>query len=208
MRIEEDEEIGGAVAPVFAVEAFQLPGLGRDGLTHLADKLSGAFIKADHGALGVGLLGVKVEHVFHAGDVFGIDLGDAPHVLAPGLELVFRKPAAHCLARQAFVLGQLDEFAGQQLQGPTGPAGRWLGAGRGDQKRLFLAGKLALRARMRLFAERSLKACLHKAAFGAIDRRAAGADRSFDRLIAGAGIGRQKNLRPLQLPRRAFAPAQ
>lgn len=46
--VQEDEEIGGAVALVFAIIALQLPGFGRDGLAHLADQLGRALVKAHH----------------------------------------------------------------------------------------------------------------------------------------------------------------
>jgi hypothetical protein len=35
-----------------------------------------------------GCLGIEVEHVFHAGDIFAVNLWDAPHVPAPRLEAV------------------------------------------------------------------------------------------------------------------------
>ena len=101
VRVEEDEEIGSAIAPIFAVEALQLSRLGRDRLAHLADKLGRALVEADDGLLGIGLLGIKIEHILHAGDVFGVDLWDAPHILAPRLEVVLRKPAAYRFAGKA-----------------------------------------------------------------------------------------------------------
>src|SRR5258708_27540969 len=48
-------------------------------------------------AFWMGSLGVEVEHVLHPGDVFAIHLRNAPHVLAPRLEVVFGQPAAHRL---------------------------------------------------------------------------------------------------------------
>jgi hypothetical protein len=54
----------------------------------LADELDRALVEADHRPLRIGRLGVEIEHVFHAGDVIRVDLGDAPHVLAPWLEMV------------------------------------------------------------------------------------------------------------------------
>lgn len=40
------------------------------------------------------LLGIEVEHILHAGDVLGVDLGDAPHVLLPRLEMVLGQASA------------------------------------------------------------------------------------------------------------------
>ena len=107
MGIDEDEEIDGAVAAILVVEALEPSGCGRDRLARFADELGGAFVEADHGPLRVKLLGIEVEHILHAGDVLGVDLGDAPHVLLPGLEMVLgqascgRSPATDCHGRSA-----------------------------------------------------------------------------------------------------------
>lgn len=44
-----------------------------------------AFAVAHRWPSWVGRLGIEVEHVLHAGDVFAVDLQNAPHVFAPGL---------------------------------------------------------------------------------------------------------------------------
>jgi hypothetical protein len=98
VRVEEDEQVDRAVAPVLAIVALELPRLCRDRLADLADELGWAFVEAPHRAFGVGRLGVEVEHVLHAGDVVAIDLRDAPHVPAPRLQLVLGQAAAHRLA--------------------------------------------------------------------------------------------------------------
>jgi hypothetical protein len=54
-------------------------------------------VEAHDRPLRIGRLGIQVEHVFHAGDIRAIDFRDAPHVLAPGLEIVLRQAPAHCL---------------------------------------------------------------------------------------------------------------
>jgi hypothetical protein len=97
--IEKDEQVDRAVAPVLAVVALELPWLGRDRRADLADELGWALVEADHRTLRIGSLGVEVEHVFHAGDIGAIDLGNAPHVPAPRLEVVLRQAPAHRLAR-------------------------------------------------------------------------------------------------------------
>src|SRR5229473_1401837 len=86
-----------------------------------------------------GLWGSGAEHILHAGDVFPVDLGDAPHFFAPGLQMVLRQPSTDGLRRQLFMVGEPDHLIGQQLKSPAGPS-RWrLGAGGGHQKCLLLA---------------------------------------------------------------------
>jgi hypothetical protein len=51
VHIEEYEQIGGAVAPILAIVALDLPWRGRDRLAHLADELDWALVEADHRAL-------------------------------------------------------------------------------------------------------------------------------------------------------------
>jgi hypothetical protein len=52
------------------------------------------------------------EREDHAGNVFGIDPGNTPHVLAPGLEVVFGQASAHSLARETVVLREPDQLTG------------------------------------------------------------------------------------------------
>ena len=89
MHVDADEEIDGAVAAVLIIITFELTRRGRDRLAHLTDQLNRALVEADHRPRGIGCLGIEVEHVFHAGDIFAVDLWNAPHILAPGLETVF-----------------------------------------------------------------------------------------------------------------------
>jgi hypothetical protein len=106
------------------------------------------------------------------------------HILAPGLEVVLGQAPAHRLARQRFMLGQLDELARQQFQGPAGASRRRLRAGRRHQQRLFFARQLALGAGTRQLGERRSEADLHEATLGAVDRRAADHNAGADRLVA------------------------
>jgi hypothetical protein len=124
MNIEDDEQIGCAIALVLAVVALDLAWLGRNQLAHLADELGRALVEADDRALWVGRFCIEIEHILHAGDIFGIHLWNAPPVLAPRLEVVLSQPAAHGIAREAVVLGEPDHFSAQQIQGPTGAAFR------------------------------------------------------------------------------------
>jgi hypothetical protein len=106
MHVEEDEEIDRPIATILVIVTFELTRPGRDGLTRLADKLHRAFVEAHHRPLGIGRLGVEVEDILHAGDVFAIDLRNAPHVLAPGLEAILGEASPNSLVRQALVFGQ------------------------------------------------------------------------------------------------------
>ena len=126
-------------------------------------------------------------------------MGDAPHVPAPWLEVVLGQPATHGLARQAVMIGELDHRVGQQRQRPTFAAGGRLGACRRHQQGLLLAGQFALCARTRFLAQGPLQIAFHEAALGPADAGQADPDRPGNLRVATAGIGRQQNLRPLEL---------
>src|SRR5258707_11425120 len=113
------------IAFILAVVALDLARLGRDRLAYLADELGRALVETDHRALRIGCFGIEVEHILHAGDVFAIDLWNAPHVLAPRLEVILGQTPAHGLSGDVVVRGELDHRAGQQLQRPTGAAFGW-----------------------------------------------------------------------------------
>ena len=172
VHVEEDEQVGRAIALVLAVVAFELARLGRDRLPHLADELGRALVETDDRALRIGRFGVEVEHILHAGDVFAVDLRNAPHVLAPRLELVFRQAPPHRLAREAVVLGEPDQFPGQQFERPTSAARGRVRTGGRDQQRFLFARELAARSRARLFAQRRLQVAEHEAPLGPVDGRA------------------------------------
>jgi hypothetical protein len=112
MDVENNEQVDSAVTAVLVVVTFELAGCGRDWLTHLADELDRALVEADHRSLGIGRLGIEVEDILHPGDIFAIDLWNAPHVAAPRLEIVLGQASAHGLARQALVIGELDDGIG------------------------------------------------------------------------------------------------
>ena len=206
--IEEDEEIDGAVAAVLVIVAFELAGLGRDRLAHLADELDRALVEADDRPLGVGRFGIEVEHIFHAGDVLAVDLGNAPHVSVPRLEAVLGQPPAHGLARQALMVGEPDHRVGQELQRPAGAARRRARASRRHQQGFFLARELALRPGARLLAQRPLQIAFHEAPLGPVHGGAAHRDGAGDLLVAAAGIGRQQDLGSLELAGGVLAAAQ
>src|SRR5216684_4750661 len=106
------------------------------------------------------------------------------------------------------MLGELDHRPGQQLQRPARAARGRVGAGGRHQQRLLLARELAFRAGPWLFAERGFQVVFDKAALGPVHRRSADGNADGDVFIAGAGIGRQENLRPLELARGMLAAAQ
>jgi hypothetical protein len=97
--VEEDEQIGRAVALVFAIVSLGLARRGRDRQTGLADQLGRAFVEANYRSLRIVVLGVQVEHVLHAGDIGAVDLRNTPHVFAPGLQIILGQASAHGLAR-------------------------------------------------------------------------------------------------------------
>jgi hypothetical protein len=121
MHVDANEEINSAVAAVLVIVTFELTRLGRDWLAHLADQLDRALVEANHRPRGIGCFGIEVEHVFHAGDIFAVDPGNAPHILTPGFDIVFGQPPTNCLARQALVPCEFDHGIGQQFQCPSGP---------------------------------------------------------------------------------------
>ena len=67
MHVEENEEIDRAIATILIIVTFEPAGLGRNGLTHLADELHRAFVEAHHWPSGIGRLGIEVEHILHDG---------------------------------------------------------------------------------------------------------------------------------------------
>src|SRR6266853_707050 len=106
------------------------------------------------------------------------------------------------------MLGERDHRPGQQLQRPARAALGRVGAGGRHQQRLLLARELAFRAGARLLDERGLQVAFDEAALGPVHRRSADGNADGDAFIAGAGIGRQENLRPLELARGMLAAAQ
>ena len=106
------------------------------------------------------------------------------------------------------MLGKPDQFTRQELQGPARAACGWARAGRRNQQRFLLARELAVRSGAWFLAERRLQVAEHEPALGPIDCRAADADTGGDCLVAGAHIGRQQNLRSLELARGVLAATQ
>ena len=135
-------------------------------------------------------------------------LGNAPHILAPGLEVVFGQPAAHGFAGNAGVLGEADHLTRQQFQGPAGAALRRLGTGCRNQQGFLFARELTACSWAWQFAERCLQVAEHEALLGPVDGRAAGAHAGCDIVVAGARVGSQQNLRSFELARCLLAPAQ
>src|SRR3546814_9801272 len=74
-----------------------------DWLTCFADELNRALVEADHRALRIGVFRIEIEHILHAGNVLAVDRRHAPHLLAPGLELVLGQAPTHRLAREGVV---------------------------------------------------------------------------------------------------------
>ena len=89
MDVDEHEQIGCSITSIFAIVALELARLGRDRRANLADELGRALVEANHWPARIGRLGIEIEHVLHPGNVFSVDLWNAPHVLAPRLQIVF-----------------------------------------------------------------------------------------------------------------------
>ncbi len=200
MGVKEDKEIDGAVAAILVIEAFGPSRRGWDRLARFADELGGAFVEADHGPLRVKLLGIEVEHILHAGDVLGVDLGDAPHVLLPGLEMVLSQASADGLARQTVMVGQLDHRASQQLQRPAGATFGRARTGGGDEEGFFVAGQLTIGACPRLLVQGGFEIAFNEAAFGPVNGRAADRDSSGNIVIVETAVGGEQNLGSFDLP--------
>jgi hypothetical protein len=97
--VQKNEKVDGSITAIFTVIALELSRLGRDGLAYFADKLGWTFIEAHYRPLWIRNFGIKVKHIFQAGDVFAIHLWNAPPVFTPWLQIVFRQSSANRLAR-------------------------------------------------------------------------------------------------------------
>ena len=86
MRIEEYQQVRGAVTPIFMVDARWLARLRWPWNSSLVDELDRSFIGAHHRTARVGDLAKQVEHIFHPRDVLGINAGNAPHLVLPWLD--------------------------------------------------------------------------------------------------------------------------
>jgi hypothetical protein len=208
VRVEEDEQVDGAVAPILVVITLELPRFGRNRLAHLADELGRALVEAHHRPLRIGRLGIEIEHILHARDIGAVNPRNAPHVPAPGLEVVLGQAPAHRLARQAVMLGEPDHRVGQQLQRPARPPLGRGGAGGRHQKGFLLARQLAVGAAARLLAESRLQIAFDEAPLGSVHRRPADRDANRDILIPRPRVGGQQDLPSLELAGGVLAPAQ
>jgi hypothetical protein len=106
------------------------------------------------------------------------------------------------------MLGEPDQFVGQELQRPTRTTLRRLGTGGCDQEGFLFARQLAGGSRTTPFLERSFQIPQHEATFGPIDRGAANPNTGRDHLVSGPRIGSKQNLRSLELADRSLAAAQ
>jgi transposase len=57
-------------------------------LGNMLTELDGGLVKADQRSFGIRRFTIEIERIFHAGDVFAIEMGNAPHVPAPRLEVM------------------------------------------------------------------------------------------------------------------------
>ena len=83
------QEVARAVARIFVIIALRLPRLSQQRLPRLLNELLGGLIKVNLGPGRIIGLSVDLQDVFHRSDEFGPDLGNAPLLLPPWLELYF-----------------------------------------------------------------------------------------------------------------------
>jgi hypothetical protein len=76
---EEHMQVANSMALLLIIVALHLPGLGRQDDLGFYNQLFQPFIVADQRAFGIIGLFVQVQHVFHAGYIRCVGLGDAPH---------------------------------------------------------------------------------------------------------------------------------
>ena len=74
-----------------------LTGGHRQGVVDLSNEKTGAFIKADHGKVGINGLVIQPKQGFHAGEKGGIHFGDAPCFFQVGLQVVFLRIVWTCV---------------------------------------------------------------------------------------------------------------
>ena len=154
----------------------------------------------------IGLLGIEVEHILHAGDVLGVDLGDAPHVLLPGLEMVLGQASADGLPRQTVMVGQLDHRASQQLQRPAGATFGRARTGGGDEEGFFVAAQLAIGPPPRPLVQGGFEIAFDEPALGPVNGRAADSHSSGNIVVAEPVVGGEQNLASFSLRAQCLPP--
>jgi hypothetical protein len=97
------------------------------------------------------------------------------------------------------VLGKPNQFIGQQLQCPASAPSRCARTGGRHQQSFLFARQLTTGPGSRLFAQGRLEVAEYKAALGSIDGRAADPHADGNVLVGGSGVGRQQDLRSLEL---------
>jgi hypothetical protein len=113
--------------------------------------------------------------------------------LSPGLEAIFGQAPPNRLVRQALVFGELDHRTRQQLEVQRARPFGGLAQAVATSKASSLPVSLCSAPGTRLFAQRPLPIAFHEASLGPVHGRAAHADALCDLLVAGPGIGGQKN---------------
>src|SRR5688572_20704856 len=163
MSIEEYEEVGGAVASILVVDACRSSWRRWDRCSRLADQLCWRLVEADDRFVWRRRLGVEIEYVLHASDVFRIYVGNAPHLLAPRLNLLLSESTPHGLVGQRRMLGHRNEGVGEQLHRPTRAPGWRFRAGHRHEQRFLFSCEYAAPTGARLVVEHDLEISLNKA---------------------------------------------
>ena len=139
MRVEKHEQIDRAAALIFAIVTLRLTRRRGDRLAYFTNQLCRTFIEANHRASGIGLFGIKVEHILHTGDISTVHFRNTPHLAEPRLQVVLGQSTTYRLARQPFMVSQLHHLTGQQIERPALTAFAWARANRRHQQRRLLA---------------------------------------------------------------------
>ncbi len=79
LRLYDAENIGCATSLVLVIPPCFPSRFGRGTGAHIGMQRDRLLIQADHRFGGIVRLFVRLQHVFHFGDVFVIEFGDAPH---------------------------------------------------------------------------------------------------------------------------------
>lgn len=173
---------------VFRIVTVSLSRFLDDRHAHIADELDWTFIEADDGSLRIMGLSVEVEEILHPGDIFAIDFwrcttfssataSDRCRLVCGGW---FGVRYSHVRALQAARWPEASKSTGCSPRvDPNKPKQR--AAPRPCRSAFEQPGTW-------LFAEGCFQADFHKAFFDAVDGRAAGLHRCFNRLVADARV--------------------
>jgi hypothetical protein len=88
-RFDEHKQVGRPQTLIFTIGALRIPRFDGQWLSDLPMHHQRLFVKTDLWSGGIIGLGVEVQHVLHHGHKVGIDGGNAPLLMLPGLQSIF-----------------------------------------------------------------------------------------------------------------------